>query len=283
MDTSNNSILGRLFTQSIFMDLINGQEISVYDTCVHRYLYNLNNKNNEQLISKLYKYMEKKYRNEYFYKNTLLNKLLLGRHSLNTTTALSELPINKSKADFILINGKAVVYEIKTELDTFDRLNSQISDYYKAFNHLCVVTCESNYNKLQEILKDSNVGICVLTNRNTISTRKEPIEDNTNLDHSILFKILRKKEFECILLNYYGQLPQASQVKYYRECFQLFSEIDIHLAYKYFLEQLKRRANIEKEEFKKIPYELRFLIYISGYRKNDYLKLFQFLNTTWRG
>jgi len=265
------------------MDLINEQEISVYDTCVHRYLYNLNEKNNGQLIAKLYKYMEKKYRNEYFYKNTLLNKLLLGRHSLNTTTVLSELPINKSKADFILINGKAVVYEIKTELDTFDRLNSQINDYYKAFNHVCVVTCESNYNKLQEILKDSNVGIYVLTSRNTISTRKEPIEDNTSLGHSTLFKILRKKEFERILLNYYGELPQTSQVKYYRECFHLFSDIDIDLAYKYFLGQLKRRVNIEKEEFKKVPYELRFLIYISEYRNNDYLKLFQFLNTTWRG
>lgn len=282
MNTGNNSILNRLFTQSIFMDLINDQEIPVYDTCIHRYLYNLNEMNNGQLISKLYKYMEKKYRNEYVYKNTLLNKLLLGRHSLNTTTVLSELPINKSKADFILINGKAVVYEIKTELDTFDRLNSQINDYYKAFNHVCVVTCESNYNKLKEILKDSNVGICVLTSRSTISTRKEPIEDNTNLDHSTLFKILRKKEFENILMNYYGELPQTSQVKYYRECFQLFMEIKIETAYKYFLEQVKIRINIEKEEFKKVPYELRFLIYISEYRKNDYLKLFRFLNTAWR-
>ncbi|MFD1065676.1 sce7726 family protein [Oceanobacillus locisalsi] len=280
MNKSNNSILSRMFTQSIFMDLINNQEVSVFDTCVHRYLYNVNEVDNGQLISKLYKYMEQKYRNEYFYKNTLLNKLLLGRHSLNTTTVLSELPINKSKADFILINGKAIVYEVKTELDTFDRLNSQINDYYKAFNHVCVVTCESNYDKLQEILKGSNVGICVLTSRNTISTRKEPIEDNANLDHSALFKILRKKEFEHILLNYYGELPQTSQVKYYRECFHLFSEINIDLAYKYFLEQLKRRVNIEKEEFKKVPYELRFLIYISEYKKNDYLKLFQFLNTT---
>ncbi|MBU5889902.1 sce7726 family protein, partial [Vibrio cholerae O1] len=77
-------------------------------------------------------------RNEYFYKNTLLNKLLLGKHSLNTTTAITEIPINKSKADFILINGKAVVYEIKTGLDSFERLESQIEDYFKAFVNVYV-------------------------------------------------------------------------------------------------------------------------------------------------
>ncbi len=63
-------------------------------------------------MKSLYNYL-KVYRNEYFYKNTILNKLLLGRHSINTTTALSEMPIGKSIADFILLNGKGVVDEIK--------------------------------------------------------------------------------------------------------------------------------------------------------------------------
>lgn len=106
MDTSNNIILNRFFTQSIFMDLINSKENSLYDTCVYRYLNDVDSLENNQLVNKVSEYMKKKYRNEYFYKNTLLNKLLLGRHSLNTTTALSEVPINKSKADFILIEKR---------------------------------------------------------------------------------------------------------------------------------------------------------------------------------
>ena len=59
----------------------------------------------------------------------MLNKLLLGRHSINTTTALTQIPINKSKADFILINGKAVVYEIKTELDNFEFIKNTYENY----------------------------------------------------------------------------------------------------------------------------------------------------------
>ncbi|MED4448781.1 MAG: sce7726 family protein [Bacillota bacterium] len=238
---------------------------------------------NKQLVTELYEYLKKKYRNEYYYKNTLLNKLLLGRHSLNTTTALTEVPVKKSKADFILINGKAIVYEIKTGLDTFDRLENQINDYYKAFNHVCVVTCESNYNKLQDILGESTVGICVLTDRNTISTRKEPIENNSNLDHSTMFKILRKQEFEDVLLDHYGYLPKTLQVKYYKECFKLFSEIEINTVYKSFVKVLKKRNEIEVEEYNRVPYELKFLMYFANYTKEEYSKLFSFLNEKWRG
>ena len=67
-------------------------------------------------FERLYKQLLRHYRNEYVYKNTLFNKLVLGIHSLNTTSAIVELPIVDSIADFILFNGKAVVYEIKTEL-----------------------------------------------------------------------------------------------------------------------------------------------------------------------
>ncbi|WP_273853116.1 sce7726 family protein [Guptibacillus spartinae] len=280
---SNNMLLNRLFTRNIFMDLINENDNSLYSTCVERYVNNITSTKNRALISEIYNYLKKEYRNEYYYKNTLLNKLLLGRHSLNTTTALSEIPINKSKADFVLINGKATVYEIKTELDTFDRLDSQLHDYYKAFNNVCVVTSESNYQKAKRMLEDTNVGICILTDRNTISTRQKPQEDNSKLDHTVLFKVLRKYEFENILLSHYGKLPVTSQVKYYKTCYKMFASIEIDLAYRYVIQQLKQRGFIEIDEYKSVPYELKFMVYFSKYRKNDYLKLNNFLIKHWRG
>ena len=48
------------------------------------------------------------------------------------------------------LNGKAVVYEIKTELDNLERLESQISDYYKAFDHVAVVTCIENVENVKK-------------------------------------------------------------------------------------------------------------------------------------
>ena len=275
---NSNMILNRLFTQYNFDDLIQGQKNDVYISVIKRFVQDPLSKNNGEIISEIYSYMSKNYRNEYFYQNTLLNKLLLGRHSINTTTALTQIPINKSKADFILINGKAVVYEIKTELDNFERLKNQINDYYKAFSHVCVVTCEEYYKKLIKILKNTNVGICILTNKNTLRFEKEPVADFSNITHKHLFKVLHKKEFEDILLEIFKKLPQATSAFYYDECYNWFESIPIMDAYKETLIQLKKRNKITKEEFNRVPYELKSLMYFNSNYDNDYKKLELFLN-----
>ena len=275
---NSNMILNRLFTQYNFDDLIQGQKNDVYISVIKRFVQDPLSKNNGEIISEIYSYMSKNYRNEYFYQNTLLNKLLLGRHSINTTTALTQIPINKSKADFILINGKAVVNEIKTELDNFERLKIQINDYYKAFSHVCVVTCEEYYKKLIKILKNTNVGICILTNKNTLRFEKEPVADFSNITHKHLFKVLHKKEFEDILLEIFKKLPQATPAFYYDECYNWFESIPIMDAYKETLIQLKKRNKITKEEFNRVPYELKSLMYFNSNYDNDYKKLELFLN-----
>ena len=275
---NSNMILNRLFTQYNFDDLIQGQKNDVYISVIKRFVQDPLSKNNGEIISEIYSYMSKNYRNEYFYQNTLLNKLLLGRHSINTTTALTQIPINKSKADFILINGKAVVYEIKTELDNFERLKNQINDYYKAFSHVCVVTCEEYYKKLIKILKNTNVGICILTNKNTLRFEKEPVADFSDITHKHLFKVLHKKEFEDILLEIFKKLPQATPAFYYDECYNWFESIPIMDAYKETLIQLKKRNKITKEEFNRVPYELKSLMYFNSNYDNDYKKLELFLN-----
>lgn len=259
---------------------MHAQNSSVYGTVIQRYIADSKDKDNGALISEIYEFMSKTYRNEYFYQNTLLNKLLLGKHSIRTTTALKQIPISKSKADLILINGKAVVYEIKTELDKFDRLDTQLKDYYKAFNCVCVVSSENLYERAVKILKNSPVGIYVLTQQNTISSklRKEPIVDNSNLDHTIIFKVLHKYEYESILLQYFGELPNTSQVFYYDECLKYFTQIPILEAYSMALKQLKNRNKISISEFEKVPYELKSLVYFSKHSESDWKALEGFLN-----
>lgn len=204
--------------------------------------------------------------------------MLLGVHSPRTTTALTEVPIGNSKADFILINGKAVVYEIKTALDNFDRLDVQIKDYYKAFSRVVVVTPEENFESLWPKLQNSPAGICVLTKKNTLSMRKEPIEYTLELSKLIMFKILRKSEYEQILIKYFGTLPDVSQFEYYRACQKLFERLSTDIAYKEIIKVLKLREKIDIVEYSKIPYELKFLVYFSNYKKSDYEKLHHFLS-----
>ena len=285
METNKMSNLNRIFTRNMLRHFMNGKTDNVYATVVKRYICNPNQKKNRQLISEIYCELKNNYRNEYFYKNTLLNKLLLGVHSINTTTALTEIPIAKSKADFVLINGKAVVYEIKTELDNLERLSSQIDDYYKAFDHVAVVTFEKNLLQLQKVLDsiDKPVGIYVLRKNGKLGTIHKPQRYIEDLNKEIIFKLLRKNEYENIITHYYGYLPEVSQFKYYTACKQLFLEIPLEESYLYVLKNLKKRMQLEKQEFVKVPYELKFLAYFMELKYDDYQKLETFLEQQYGG
>ena len=263
MDNANSILLNRFFTRNTFKQVIDDGESPAYIAAIRRYIDDPTGKTNEECISEIYQHLKKEYQNEYYYKNTLLNKLLLGVHSPRTTTALTEVPVGNSKADFILINGKAVVYEIKTALDNFDRL----------------VTSEKNFDDVQQRLQNSPTGICLLTKKGTLSVRKEPIEYSDMLSKPIMFKILRKNEYEQILLKHFGLLPDVSQFEYYRACQAMFESLPTDVAYQMFVQTLKSRAKIDVVEYSKIPYELKFLIYFSNYKKSDYAKLCRFLST----
>ena len=285
METNKMSNLNRIFTRNMLRHFIDGKEDNVYSSVVRRYTSDVDQKTNQELISEIYCELENHYRNEYFYKNTLLNKLLLGVHSVNTTTALTEIAIAKSKADFVLINGKAVAYEIKTELDNLDRLSSQIDDYYKAFDHVAVVTYEKNLQQLQKVLVniDKPVGIYVLRKNGKLGTVQNPQRYTDDLNKEVIFKLLRKSEYEDIITQRYGYLPEVTQFKYYSACKKMFLEIPIEESYLLVLKVLKKRMQLVKEEFVKIPYELKFLAYFMELTYDDYQKLDVFLERQYGG
>ncbi len=282
---NNNMILSRVFSQNTLRDSVASQIATpCIQDVVSRYHIRYDGvQTNREIFSQIYQYLDKHYRNEYYYKNTLLNKLIVNVHRLRTTTALTEVPIAKSKADFIMINGKAVVYEIKTELDTFDRLENQIRDYYKAFDYVCVVTSEAQQTELQKKLKDSTVGIYVLTKKNTIRRVKEPECYRDSLDLECIFKIMNKPEYESLVMQLNGNLPQVTQIKYYSECKRIVCDKTTEEVYPAFLRELKKRNQIEIEEYNNVPSALRFLVYFAKYREGDYKDLNRFLNKMYEG
>lgn len=268
---NTNYILNGLFTQKVFRELLDYGENHTYSTAVNQYAKGA--ETNYDAIKAIYKTLAQEHRNEYFYLNTLLNKWLVGIHSVKSTTALTQVPINNSIADFILMNGISVVYEIKSDLDNFERLNSQILDYYTAFSRVCVVVPEVNFGKACTLLKNTSVGIYSLTKNITISrkNRKEPIENNSLLNHTSIFKVLNKKEYENILIKQVGELPKVKPVFYYDECLKAFCDIPIDCAYSLFIEELKKRNNISKYTLDAIPDELKALFYFfnPAYRNVD--------------
>lgn len=278
MERIELTILSRLFSKNTINEILeNGKSTSLNRAIEY---FNIpTNMSNGEIFSFCYKLLDKNYRNEYFYKNTLLNKTVFGVNSPNTATALAEFNIYKSKADFILLNNKkAEVFEIKTELDNLERVALQIEDYYKIFSYVSIVTSESNYYKTYQLFKGSTVGIKVLNNRNNLTIKKEPIFNDYELDSEAMFKSLRKNEFESILQKYYGKLPDVTQFQYYKESLKWFEKLDTQYLQQLTVNILKKRNKIiETNDLLEIPMELKYLIYFSVLTSRDIKKITIFL------
>lgn len=272
----SNRAINRVFTRKVICDLLHGKKNDVFDYVVKRYINDPESKKHGEIISEIYAHLGKEQRNEYYYMNTLLNKLLDGIHNVNTTAAFSQIRIGRSIADFVMINGEGRVYEIKSELDNFDRLNNQLTDYFRAFSKVSVLASIHELEKIKHILSTfgcmgETVGIYVLSEQGTIFNKersREPVEFNDMLNHASIFKLLRKREYENILLRYFGELPQTDQVFRFRDCLECFKKIPILYAQKLTCQELKKRNKITIEEFSSIQPELKSVIYFSGLESN---------------
>lgn len=260
-----NVILNRLFTMKELNSLVfQGQMPQIKKASTQ---LGFESENLIKQIQLLYKIIGSTHRNEYFYKNELFNKRVLGTHSLNTTSALRELPIGDSIADFLIINGIAQVFEIKTELDNLDRLSKQLNSYYEAFSFVNVIT-DSKYLSSVFSDVDPNVGIYIMTKRNTIHTVRKAKECSEFLNSKSIFKILRKPEFEKIVQDCFGALPQTGDSTYYEENYKLFSTLPLRTQQDLLTKTLKNRKLqrfLGKQHLiKECPAELRELVYFSN-------------------
>lgn len=276
----NKFLITKVFTVPYLDSLIEKNVPESFLKCISRYVKEDDEFTYGRAISCIYEYMSSDYRNEYYYKNTIFNNLLIQKHDLHTTAALTELPISNSKADFVMINGKGVVYEIKTDLDNFQRLQNQINDYYKVFSYVNVVVSRKQADKVKAFLKDTKVGIFELTNSGKLVCGKKAFCNRNELSYEEMFRILRKKEFEKILLDYYGELPHVNSFEYYRECLRWMKKINIIGLQKKIMSCLKQRTILSMDDVfeERVPDELRFYVYFSKKYRSHYDKLDDFLN-----
>lgn len=277
----NQFLITKVFTVSYFDSLAEKKHVpDSFLKCIARYVKEEDKLTYGEAISRIYEYMNCDYRNEYYYKNTIFNQLLMQKHHLYSTAALTELPIANSKADFVMINGKGVVYEIKTDLDNFQRLQGQISDYYKVFSYVNVVVSKKQVEKVKEFLYGTKTGIYELTDSGKLICRKKSLCNRDELSYEAMFLLLRKKEFEAILMDYYGKLPEVNNFEYYRECLRWLKRQNIVGLQRRVMEILKKRTILSVEDVfeERVPRELSFYVYFSKRYRSDYDALDKFLN-----
>lgn len=239
--------LARVFSASVFNELANKgfspslnlllKELHIEVSC-----YN----NLGEVFEFIYKKLSKNYRNEYLYKNSIANKILLGKHSLNTASMYSEFRVASSKADALILNGTTHIYEIKTELDSLERLEQQVSDYQNFAEFVSVITDKKHLEKILDKIPE-NIGVIEFTAKDTFKAIRLPASNRNKLCRYTLFDSLRKNEYIDIISNYYGKVPDVPNTVIYKECKKLFIDIPVNIAHTYTLEKLKNRFFSEKK------------------------------------
>lgn len=214
-----------------------------------------------QFFKVAYKYLFKNYRSEYLYKNAIANNILLGRHSLNTSFMLQEFRAANCKVDAVVLNGTSNVYEVKSELDTFERLERQISAYQKVFDRVQVITSRSQSAKLLEKL-DDKVGVYVLSEKGefgNISIIRESVSGKSKVRPEVIFDSLRRTEYLEILKNEFSFIPDVPNTKVYKVSKEKFISLSPEKAHDLMVEVLKMRGSAKqlKEFINSAPKELK--------------------------
>lgn len=211
-------------------------------------------------IDEAYALLRGIYRSEYVYKNEIVSRVVFGRHSPTTAGFCSELAVGASIADVVVFNGTSTVYEIKTELDSLQRLPSQLADYMCAFDRINVVTHEGAVDAVLRIAP-AEVGVLLLTKRGAMSQVRASTSNAPNVTPAVLFGCLRRNEYLTILKRTHGWSADVPPAYLVAEARKLFSELKPELAHaQAVLEMRARTTDAARADFvSQLPYGLRTL------------------------
>lgn len=183
------------------------------------------------------------FRDEYVYRAAITHKVLMGTHSLNTACMLNEFRAGACKADLVILNGTATVYEIKSERDSLSRLANQVENYKRVFARVYVIASECHVRGVLESVPQ-DVGVMKLSSRYQISTVREAADRPDRTSPLAIFESLRSAEAGAILKNLgiaWPDLPNTQRYAAMRKCFQSLNAIDVHMA---MVRTLKRTRNL---------------------------------------
>lgn len=182
-------------------------------------------------------------RDEYVYRAALTHNILLGRHSLNTASMLTEFRAGTSKADLAILNGTGTVYEIKSDRDSLSRLLSQIENYQKVFAKVYVIAGEAH---VEDVISSTpkSVGVLSLVRWDRIRTVREAIEQPDQVCSETIFDSLRVAEARTILKNVGISVPDVPNTMLWATMRELFARLPARVAHEQMVQTLKRTRNL---------------------------------------
>lgn len=208
----------------------------------------------------LFGIMAKQYRGEYVFKNSLVSRLIFGRHNPRTASALLELHAGASIADVVIFNGTSMAYEIKTDLDNLSRLPAQMQDYSRYFEQVFVVTTARMAARIVNAVPP-HVGVLVLTDRGSLSRIQDATSDMNRLSSAALFGLLRRGEVLRVLDHTYGYEVDVPLPQLWNRTRDMFAALPVEVAHRETVSELRARGMSAAAAASLLPHSLRALAY----------------------
>lgn len=183
------------------------------------------------------------HRDEYIYRAAISHKVLMGTHSLRTASMLNEFRAGSCKADLVILNGTATVYEIKSERDSLARLANQVENYKRVFAKVNVIASESHIEGVLATVPD-DVGVMCLSKRYRISTVREAIDCPGRICPVTVFESLRTVEAAAILKAMGVIVPLVPNTQRYAAMRDLFAMLEPAALHVEMVRTLKRTRDL---------------------------------------
>ncbi|WP_271950358.1 sce7726 family protein [Ruegeria faecimaris] len=219
-------------------------------------------------------------RNEYVYRAALVNNVLMGTHSLRTASMLTEFRAVSSKADLVILNGTATVYEIKSERDSLGRLAKQITDYQRVFAKVFVI---AGADHIEEVAKQvpEHVGILCLKRWNRISTIRDAQSCLELIDSSCVLDSLRSSEAKLVLERVGLSVPNVPNTKMRAALLEEFEQLDTDVLHRTMVAVLKSSRNLSSLHYfvQKMPLSLQAAALTYKIQKSQHDNLIKAVST----
>lgn len=188
-----------------------------------------------------YRLLFERYRCEYVYKNVIATRLFLAHHSLNEAFMTDEIRSGSSRADVAILNGTSSVYEIKSEFDSFDRLDAQLLDYRKIFDRINIVTTEDQAFQALTVASP-NIGVIAMLSDGSLKTLRPAVSNKHNIDPGTVFDCMRRSEFCGAVSEAFGSMPNLPNSQLYRAAREMFCSLPPDIAHDLMVRQIRRRG-----------------------------------------
>lgn len=184
-------------------------------------------------------------RDEYVYRAAITQKLLLGRHSLQTASVLNEVRIGSNRADVVVLNGTSTAYEIKSERDSLSRLSTQLDSYRRVFASVVVVTSPKHVSELLDVCPP-DVGILALSPRYRLQVIREPEGSLRHVESLAIFDLLRSSEAKSILMRLGLNPPNVPNTQLRAEMSAIYATLDPVQVHEMMVSTLKQSRSLAR-------------------------------------